>query len=161
MEQQHHQRRLLRLEVLLLKNLPLRLAYPQKLRVQPELKLPTVLTIHEVQILLKLIEKPSMLCFITVVYSLGLRLQEALHLQVSDIDSKRMVVHIHRGKGARDRLVPLPMSTLTALRLYYATHRNPIWIFPSESKDHTKAPTAEVPMSKSSVQGSPRAQPSS
>ena len=39
----------------------------KKLRVQPELKLPTVLTVHEVQILLKLIEKPSMLCFFTVV----------------------------------------------------------------------------------------------
>jgi integrase/recombinase XerD len=69
------------------------------------------------------------------------------------IDSKRMVVHIHRGKGARDRLVPLPLSTLMALRLYYATHRNPIWIFPSEGKDHTKASTADVPMSESSVQG--------
>lgn len=125
----------------------------KKLKVQPELKLPTVLTINEVQILLKLIEKPAMLCFFTTVYSLGLRLQEALNLQVSDIDSKRMLVHIHRGKGARDRLVPLPMSTLIALRLYYATHRNRTWIFPSESKDHTKAPTAEVPMSESSVQG--------
>ena len=118
----------------------------KKLKVQPELKLSTVLTINEVQILLKLIEKPAMLCFFTTVYSLGLRLQEALNLQISDIDSKRMLVHIHRGKGARDRLVPLPMSTLIALRLYYSTHRNRTWIFPSESKDHTKAPTAEVPM---------------
>lgn len=95
----------------------------------------------------------SLKFFFTTVYSLGLRLQEALNLQISDIDSKRMLVHIHRGKGARDRLVPLPMSTLIALRLYYATHRNRTWIFPSESKDHTKAPTAEVPMSESSVQG--------
>ncbi len=45
-----------------------------------------------------------MLCFFTTVYSLGPRLQEALNLQVSDIDSKRMLVPIHRGKGARDRL---------------------------------------------------------
>ena len=54
------------------------------------------------------LEKPSMLCFFTVVYSLGLRLQEALYLQVTDIDSKRMMVHIHRGKGSKDRMVPLP-----------------------------------------------------
>jgi integrase/recombinase XerD len=123
------------------------------LRVKQELKLPTVLSIDEVHILLKLIEKPSMLCFFSTVYSLGLRLQEALHLQVSDIDSQRMFVHVHRGKGARDRLVPLPESTLLALRAYYATHRNPVFIFPSEGKKHDLRPTATVPMSESSVQG--------
>ena len=58
------------------------------------------MSIGEVQALLKLIEKPSMHCYFTVVYHLGLRLNEALHLQISDIDSKRMMVHIHRGKGA-------------------------------------------------------------
>lgn len=125
----------------------------KKLKVQPEQKLPTVLSIEEVQILLKLIEKPSMICFFTTVYSLGLRLQEALHLQVSDIDSARMLVHIHRGKGAKDRLIPLPLSTLQLLRQYYASHRNPQWIFPSEGKDHSKAPTSKTPMSESSVQG--------
>ncbi len=46
------------------------------------------------------------------IYSLGLRLNEALNLQVSDIDAKRMVVHIHRGKGAKDRLIPLPQSII-------------------------------------------------
>ena len=113
----------------------------KKLRVQTEIKLPTVLTVVEVQMLLRLIEKPSMHCFFTVVYSLGLRLQEAINLEVSDIDSKRMLVHIHRGKGARDRLIPLPPSTLDVLRKYYAIHRNPKLIFPSEGKNHATAPT--------------------
>ncbi len=94
-----------------------------------------------------------MLCFFTVVYTLGLRLQEALHHQVFDIDSKRMLVHIHRGKGAKDHLVPLPESTLHVLRDYYRTHRNKKWIFPTEGKNHLQAPTAEGPMSESSVQG--------
>lgn len=122
-------------------------------RASGEQKLPVVISVGEVHTLLKLIEKPAMLCFFSVVYSLGLRLQEALHLQVSDIDSKRMLVHIHRGKGAKDRLVPLPESTLHTLRDYYRTHRNKKWVFPTEGKNHLQAPTAEEPMSESSVQG--------
>lgn len=123
------------------------------LRVRGELKLPVVITIGEVYTFLKLIDKPSKLCFFTVVYTLGLRLQEALNLHVADIDSKRMMVHIHRGKGAKDRMVPLPESTLLALRAYYKTHRNKKWIFPTEGKNHSQAATADKPMSDSSVQG--------
>jgi site-specific recombinase XerD len=121
-------------------------------RVQVEQKLPVVLSIGEVHTLLKLIEKPSMRCYFTVVYAMGLRLQESLNLQVADIDSKRMLVHVHCGKGAKDRLVPLPQSTLEDLRRYWATHRNPVWIFPAEGRNHKLAPTADRPMSESSVQ---------
>lgn len=121
-------------------------------RVQVEQKLPVVITIGEVHTLLKLIEKPSMRCFFTVVYALGLRLQEGLHLHIVDIDSKRMMVHIHRGKGAKDRMIPLPEMALVALREYWATHRNPVWVFPAEGRNHKLAPTADHPMSDSSVQ---------
>ena len=125
----------------------------RQLRVPPEIKLPTVLSLKEVQILLKVIEKPCMKCFFTAVYSMGLRLQEGLNLQISDIDSKRMMVHIHRGKGARDRLVPLPESTLKLLRDYYRTHRNTTWIFPAEGRGHQGRASATKPMSETSVQG--------
>lgn len=125
----------------------------QFVRVKIPLKLPVVLSIPEVHILLKLIEKPSMNCFFTVVYTLGLRLQEALHLEVEDIDSARMMVHVHRGKGAKDRYVPLPMGTLQVLREYYRSHRNSTFLFPSEGKDHLQASQATEPMSESSVQG--------
>jgi len=121
-------------------------------RIQPEQKLPVVLSVGEVHTLLKLIEKPAMRCFFSTVYSLGLRLQEGLFLQPSDIDSKRMLVHIHRGKGAKDRLIPLPESTLEQLRAYWATHRNPTWLFPAEGRNHQQSATAIKPMSESSVQ---------
>jgi site-specific recombinase XerD len=75
-----------------------------------------------------------------------------LFLQVRDIDAKRMLVHIHRGKGAKDRLVPLPSTTLELLRTYWASHRNPTWIFPAEGRNHKQASTAIQPMSESSVQ---------
>jgi integrase/recombinase XerD len=121
-------------------------------RVRVEQKIPVVLSIGEVHTLLKLIEKPSMHCFFTTVYTLGLRLQEGLHLQVPDIDSKRMLVHIHLGKGAKDRIIPLPEATLCALRKYWATHRNSSWVFPAEGRNHKLASTADRPMSESSVQ---------
>ncbi|MCA9207464.1 MAG: site-specific integrase, partial [Planctomycetales bacterium] len=121
-------------------------------RVRVEQKLPVVISVGEVHTLLKLIEKPSMHCYFHTVYSMGLRLQEALQLQVSDIDSQRKMVHIHRGKGAKDRLVPLPDSTLQLMRDYWKTHRNPVWMFPAEGRNHRLAPTADRPMSESSVQ---------
>jgi site-specific recombinase XerD len=76
-----------------------------------------------------------------------------LNLQVGDIDSARMVVHVHRGKGAKDRFVPLPPRTLTRLRQYWATHRHPVWLFPATGRDHEQAVAAAEPMAPSSVHG--------
>jgi site-specific recombinase XerD len=90
---------------------------------------------------------------LTTVYSLGLRLHEALFLQVSDIDGQRLQVHIHRGKGAKDRYVPLPAETLALLRTYWKTHRHPPWLLPATGRNHQQSPTATTPMSRSSVQG--------
>lgn len=123
-----------------------------KLKVQNQLKLPTVLAIDETHLLINTIQKPAFQCFFWTVYSLGLRMQEALHLQVRDIDSQRMLVHVRRGKGSKDRFVPLPQRTLDMLRAHWATHRNPQWIFPREGRNHKQAPTATAPMSESSAQ---------
>lgn len=68
-------------------------------------------------------------CFLTL-YSLGLRLGEGLALTVQDIDAAIMRVHVRLGKGGKDRYVPLPLRTLRALRYYWATHRDPRWLFP-------------------------------
>jgi integrase/recombinase XerD len=123
-----------------------------KLRIPKQFKLPTVLTIPEVDQLIDTIRKPAMKCFFWTVYSLGLRLQEALHLQVSDIDAGRMLVHVRRGKGHKDRLVPLTPKTLGMLRSHWATHHNPQWLFPREGRNHQQSPTAQLPMDSSTVQ---------
>ena len=93
-----------------------------------------------------------MKCFFWTGYSLGLRLQEALHLQVSDIDAGRMLVHVRRGKGHKDRLVPLTIETLHMLRAHWVTHRHPHWLFPREGRNHQQSSTAERPMGESTVQ---------
>jgi site-specific recombinase XerD len=76
-----------------------------------------------------------------------------LNLHVGDIDSQRMMVHVHRGKGAKDRYVPLPSSTLQQLRSYWVTHRHKRLLFPAEGRDHLQASTATTPMSMTAVQG--------
>jgi site-specific recombinase XerD len=63
------------------------------------------------------------------------------------------MIHVHRGKGAKDRYVPLPESTYHLLRRYWATHRNKRLIFPAVGRDGQGAPTAKVPMSIDGVQG--------
>src|SRR5919106_2473836 len=116
-------------------------------------RLPAVLSVEEVRRLLKSATPLHNQVYFTTVYSLGLRLHEALSLQVSDIDGQRLQVHVHRGKGAKDRYVPLPAETLALLRTYWKTHRHPPWLFPATGRNHTQGPTAASPMSRSSVQG--------
>ncbi|WP_319560344.1 site-specific integrase [Marispirochaeta sp.] len=91
--------------------------------------------------------------FFATVYSCGLRLQEALHIQPADIDGQRMILHVHRGKGSKDRYVPIPSETLVLLRRYWKTHRNRQLIFPALGRGHTTGATATTPMNRASVQG--------
>jgi len=80
-----------------------------------------------------------------------LRLLEGTHLQVADIDSARMLVHVRSGKGNKERYVPLPQPTLEQLRRYWATHRDPVWLFPGrEWRGWMRAEPA--PMDESSLQ---------
>jgi site-specific recombinase XerD len=123
------------------------------IRAQTEHRLPAILSVEEVQRLLKSATPWHNQVYFTTVYSLGLRLHEALSLQVSDIDGQRRLVHVHRGKGAKDRYVPLPEETLTLLRTYWKTHHNPTWLFPATGRDHQHMSTATEPMSRTSVQG--------
>jgi site-specific recombinase XerD len=128
----------------------------QQLRVPRSKTLPDVLTIGEVRRLIDAVRTPHNRTYFWTVYSLGLRLQEGLDLQVGDIDGARMFVHVHHGKGAKDRYVPLPARTLSLLRQYWATHRHPLWLFPATGRDHEHAASATGPMERSSVQGAMR-----
>jgi len=101
-------------------------------------QLPSVLTREEVDKLLKCVTPFSNYVYLVLVYSCGLRLNEALNIEVSDIDRKRMVIHIHRGKGAKDRYVPLLHDTLKLLSQYWLTHRNKKLMFPRLQKQNRK-----------------------
>lgn len=129
----------------------------QILRAKSESRLPAVLSQEEVRKVLGCVRMPRNYAFLATVYACGLRLTEALHLQVADIDSARMMLHVHRGKGAKDRYVPLPKTALSILRAHWKTHRNPCLLFPAFGRDSRSAATAATPMAISSVQGAFRA----
>ena len=123
------------------------------LRAQNERRLPAVLSVEEARSILAQVKTFQNYTYLSTVYSCGLRLHEGLHLEVSDIDSTRMMIHVHRGKGAKDRYVPLPPSTLNLLRRYWVTHHHPSLLFPALGRNGNGAKNAPSPMAKSSVQG--------
>jgi site-specific recombinase XerD len=94
--------------------------------------LPNVLAPHEVLRLLDAAPTPRDRVFLQVAYGCGLRLSELIHLQVSAIDSARMVIHVRHGKGAKDRLVPLSQRLLAELRAYWRLDRPRPWLFPGD-----------------------------
>jgi integrase/recombinase XerD len=98
-----------------------------------EKKLPVVLSRDEVRGVLQAIRIPVYRACLTTIYACGLRLLEGAHLQVEQVDSARMVLHIH-GKGKQDRYVPLPTPLLSMLRMYWRTHRSAVWLFPAPTR---------------------------
>jgi integrase/recombinase XerD len=123
------------------------------LHARRELHRPSVLSRQEVYRLLEAAYPFHNQVYFTTVYSCGLRLQEGLHLEIGDIDSPNGMLHVHRGKGAKDRVLPLPEKTLLLLRQYWKTHRHPRLLFPATGQNHQQASTASDPMSRTSVQG--------
>jgi integrase/recombinase XerD len=92
--------------------------------------LPVVLSPEETLQFLEAAEPGRDRTLFQTTYACGLRLSEVTHLQIPDIDSKRMVLIVRQGKGAKDRLVPLSVRLLEVLRAYWRECRPRPWLFP-------------------------------
>lgn len=114
-------------------------------------KLPNILTVEEAAKVFMSTRVASYRVFFFTVYSLGLRISEGLRLEVGDIDAQRMRVHIRNSKGNKDRFVPLPDVTLDTLRRFWATHRNPVLLFPNRKGGLEAARTATTHLSQPGV----------
>jgi integrase/recombinase XerD len=105
------------------------------------MKLPVVLSPEEIT---RLIEAASSLMHRTILlllYATGIRRAELRLLKLSDIDSQCMVIHIRKGKGRRDRDVPMTPKLLEALREYWRWARSTVYLFPSPcSESHQEEP---------------------
>ena len=106
-------------------------------RPKREKRLPVVLSRGEVRAILAEVTELRHRACLSLIYVCGLRLGEGCRIQVADIDRARGVVHV-RGKGAKDRYVPLPPAILPLLTTCWRTHRNPLWLFPWVGRDGTQ-----------------------
>lgn len=107
-------------------------------------KLPTVLSVDEVRRLLSMPTCIKHRAVLSLIYATGARLNEATHLQVGDIDSARMMVHIRNGKGGKPRMVPMSPALRDLLRAYWLAERPRSYLFPGMQPDR--------PLHESSVQ---------
>ncbi|WP_042298645.1 tyrosine-type recombinase/integrase [Paraburkholderia bannensis] len=98
-------------------------------------RLPVILSPDEVMRFLESIRSAKHRCVLMVAYSAGLRVSEATHLKVTDIDSQRMVLRVEQGKGDADRYVMLSPRLLEILRGYWRVVRPEYWLFPGRFPD--------------------------
>jgi integrase/recombinase XerD len=105
-------------------------------------RLPTVLSVQEVDVLLQCTLNLKHRTFLMTLYAAGLRLAEAAALHVADIDSSRMQLRVVRGKGNKQRLIPLSPRLLTELREYWKEYRPALHLFPGKTPDRPYAPTS-------------------
>jgi site-specific recombinase XerD len=107
--------------------------YPKKVQ-----RLPIILSPEEVAQLIDSALTPFHRILLMTLYATGVRRAELARLKITDIDSRRMVIHIQGGKGRKDRDVMLSPTLLEALREYWrGLRRKPThWLFPGR-RSHT------------------------
>lgn len=98
-------------------------------------KLPVVLDKTEVDTIFSVTKNLKHKAILMLIYSSGLRVSEAAHLQITDIDSKRMLLQVRQAKGGKDRYTILSNVALEVLRQYYREYRPKEWLFHGESSD--------------------------
>ncbi|HBO44539.1 MAG TPA: integrase [Planctomycetaceae bacterium] len=95
-------------------------------------KLPLVLAMDEIAQFFAAVRNPKYRALLMTIYAGGLRVSEAVHLRVTDIDSKRMLIRVRQGKGRKDRYVNLSPKLLAILREYWRVFRPSDWLFPGK-----------------------------
>ena len=99
-------------------------------RPQTQRRLPVVFSRAEIKRLLESVVNLKHRMILSLIYAGGLRVGEVVRLKVNDIDSERMLIRVHQGKGRRDRYTLLSQAILDDLRIYWARYHPQKWLFP-------------------------------
>jgi integrase/recombinase XerD len=98
-----------------------------------EVRRPEVFSAQEIERLLtKGASQLRERAFLATVYAAGLRLNEACHLRLTDIQSERKQIRVEQGKGGKDRYTILSNRLLDLLREYWRVYRPAHWLFPGQ-----------------------------
>jgi site-specific recombinase XerD len=135
----------------------------EELRIAQPLVLPMVLSREEVRRVLDAVREPRFRTCLRLMYHGGLRVGEAVRLEVRDLQNTRTDqprLHVRNGKGGKDRYVPLAPVMVEELRHWWQVHQNRTWLFPSPGRGwaeraHSLSEAmqhATEPMSTSAVQ---------
>lgn len=120
---------------------------PRKVR-----KLPAVLSLEEVERVLRVVTNIKHRCLLMVIYSGGLRVGEAVSLKVEDIDGKRKMIHVKFAKGQKERYTLIGDATLEELRRYWKAFHPMKWLFPTGRQcGHLSEQSAEKIFKKAAV----------
>lgn len=112
-------------------------------RPRKEKKLPVVLSVNEVKQLFEATHNLKHKTLLSLVYSAGLRIGEAISLKVKDIDSNRMLIHIRGAKGKKDRYTLLSESFLLLLRSYYVQYKPSNYLFEGQKRQQYSNTSAQ------------------
>lgn len=106
-------------------------------------RLPVVLSREEVTRMFDAVDNLKHRAILMTIYAAGLRVSEAVHLRIQDIDSQRMTLRVDQGKAGKDRYVMLSPKLLAVLREYWRLERPRPWLFPGRD--------GERPLTRASV----------
>jgi site-specific recombinase XerD len=104
-------------------------------RPRKEKKLPIVLSTGEIKSIFNSVTNLKHKTLLSLLYSAGLRIGEAINLEVTDIDSKRMLIHIKQAKGKKDRYTLLSLAFVKLLRLYYVAYKPTKYLFEGQNRE--------------------------
>lgn len=120
-------------------------AYFQISRPKKESKLPTVLSLDEIEKILDVTSNRKHRCILMTIYSGGLRRSELINLKLEHIDSGRMLIKVCGSKGKKDRFTLLSNRLLSELRRYYQEYHPRLWLFEGqEGKPYSATSIAKV-----------------
>ena len=108
-------------------------------RPKKENKLPLVIDSDYIKETINNISNLKHKAIITLGFGCSMRVSEVINLKITDIDSKRMLIHIKNAKGRKDRIVPISESILKTLRLYFKKYTPEIYLFNGQFKNKYSA----------------------
>ena len=117
-------------------------------RPRKEKRLPIILSSQEIKLLLENTNNLKHKTLLSLIYSAGLRISEAINLKITDIDSKRMIIHVKNAKGKKDRYTLLSEKILILLREYYTLYSPKKYLFEGQSSEQYSSKSAQVVLKK-------------